>query len=159
LIFVQHRQLRSSKNRSSTTQAGGKCSRRKVKVALVKGVIHKWIGRWVSGRFFRYSTSASVNICFAPTAHDADFSRNEARAARQSKLYKQRIKMGWAKIRSVPSLWIAHKKCKYGVAKSWPQARYALRFAPCPQAFLRSNAGARLVLTGPSQAQMTARNA
>jgi hypothetical protein len=43
----------------------------------------------------------SVNTCFAP-ATVTDFSRNEARAAQQSKLCKRRVTMGWVKFRPVP---------------------------------------------------------
>ena len=42
-----------------------------------------------------------VNTCFVP-ATVTDFSRNEARAAQQSKLCKRRVTMGWVKFRPVP---------------------------------------------------------
>lgn len=44
----------------------------------------------------------AVNACFA-LATVAGFSRNEARAAQQSKFCKRRVTTGWVKFRPVPS--------------------------------------------------------
>src|SRR6185437_9926885 len=53
-------------------------------------------------------TLGPVNTCFAPALRNREgrgrgFNRNEARAARQSKLCKGRVTMGWVKFRPRPS--------------------------------------------------------
>jgi hypothetical protein len=76
-----------------------------------------------------------------------DFNQNKARAAQQSKLCKRRVTMGWVKFHPVP-LCCARKNAGTAL-QILGIGPYALRFAPYPHVFSRSNAGVKQVLAGP----------